>query len=286
MAQDQVDQLFGHLLPAHQQMTDAGDTSSGLQDSNMGDGPKRRRVAEQPRKPGGTRKESVELQAMVQQMAALVLRQGDDIQRLQVDTSFFLVMGSVAPQTVLPIIYKVAAEWKKLKQGNPKALDQPLRVVMPQCLLTEMMSRTELTLAKPEAFEAAIQAGLVTKEKAWTYRLWNADVEKTVVDPNRPAMPDRDMRQMLMTLKTKGMKGDTITRFQALRPLPEDVQALKKESVPFLLDISLRDQELHALMIQLCQLSIWELLGGRMRQSRNKRSMQMDKLQAMLTKMR
>ena len=45
MAQDQVDQLFGHLLPAHQQMTDVGDTQSGLQDSQMVDGPKRRRVA-------------------------------------------------------------------------------------------------------------------------------------------------------------------------------------------------------------------------------------------------
>ena len=136
-----------------------------------------------------------------------------------------------------------------------------------------------MTSQKPEAMKEAAQLGLMNTDHKWLYRKWDPEASKVIVDPNRPPLDPSSLDQILHTLMTTINKGGGIKRFEAMKPLADDMTG---EQIPFLVETSVRDDAFHASMWMLTDLAALELIGARMRGQRAQRSNQADQLQKLL----
>ena len=97
----------------------------------------------------GAKKEAskMDVNEAVQLMAAVTLQLVDQSNRIQLDTGFLMTMKNEAgPENMLPIMYRVWAQWKKLQAEEPAKLERPLRCSMMIALLTEVKTRAQKLL--------------------------------------------------------------------------------------------------------------------------------------------
>ncbi|CAE7204843.1 cdk7 [Symbiodinium sp. CCMP2592] len=209
------------------------------------------------------------LEELVRLMAQVLLRQGDQLQRLSLDTGFFLILQTPPqPGSITNTMFRVTSAWKKLMKETPEKLDRPLRQHMIECLFLELAARAQL-VRKPEAKAEAQQLGIINDKGDWNYRIWNATSQKLEVDQKRMPLKADTFLEQIDKATAIVRRPDVITRFQAIALLSETTE---NASIPFLLDLSLREQELHNIMLDWCELAVFELLAGRLRRARLKRN--------------
>ena len=222
--------------------------------------------------------DSSDLRGLVRHLGHMVLRQAEALNRLEYDTCFLLMLETKPhPGTVIPSLFKVAASWRKQKEENPAALQQTLRQVMLTCLIKEVQARAELTLKTPSARKEAERLGFLEGD-AWVYQVWDPEKQHNVRDTARKPIPLADFHAQAERM-LKYVMGTGLTRFQALRTLTMDLEG---QQIPFLLDVSLRDSYLHDVLSAWTRLSVFSLVGGRIRRSRVKQSQQQEQLYQML----
>ena len=219
-----------------------------------------------------------DLQGLVKHLGHMVLRQAEALNRLEYDTCFLIVLDTKPhPGTVIPSLFRVAASWRRKKDEDPAALQQSLRQVMLTCLIKEVQGRADLTLNTPGAKKEAERLGFLEGE-ACVYQTWDADKQLNVKDPSRKPLPLADFHAQAERM-LKYVTGTGLTRFQALKTITPD---LENQQIPFLLDISLRDPYTHDVLLAWTQLSVFGLVGGRIRRSRIKPSHQQEQLYQLL----
>ena len=219
-----------------------------------------------------------ELREVVKKLGNMVLRNAETINRIEYDTCFLLQLSTKPhPGTVIPSMFKVAREWRKMREENPQALQQSLRQVMLLCLVKEVQARASLTLQTPAARKEAERLGFLEGEN-WVYQTWDPAKKINVRDMTRAPLPVADFNTQAERLQ-KYVMGSGVTRFQALKQLTPD---LEDQQIPFLLDVSLRDSFLHDLLLAWTQLSVFSLVGGRMRRSRIRQGPQQEQMYQML----
>ena len=209
-----------------------------------------------------------------------MLRQGDQLNRLSTEVGFYLVVRTAPHKgTIVPTLFQIAAEWRRLKKEEPGKLSATLATTTFQCLLRELQARLAMTSQKPEAMKEAVQLGLMNADHKWLYRKWDPEASKVVVDPNRQPLDPSSLDQVLHKLMSTVSKGGGIKRFEAMKPLAEDMTG---EQIPFLIETSIRDDAFHVSVGMLTDLAALELIGARMRGQRAQRSNQADQLQKFL----
>ncbi|CAE7727549.1 Pol [Symbiodinium sp. CCMP2592] len=222
-----------------------------------------------------------DLQQLLKQIVILLLRQGDQLNRLQTDTGYYLVFQVPGEATMVPVLIAGALEWRNQKKADPTKLTMSLRIALIGLFLKELQMRLEKIRANDQLQEKLKEQGLLTDEGAWTYRQWCPKNKALQLQLSR----DPIKWDVLMTHITNALQGlntqDHITRFQATKALEEGQTG---PTLPFLLDISLKPSacRLHQSMRALVDCSAMEAIGARIRPQRAKRSQLQDHLQQWL----
>ncbi|CAE7316382.1 unnamed protein product [Symbiodinium sp. CCMP2592] len=222
-----------------------------------------------------------DLQQLLRQIVVLLLRQGDQLNRLQTDTGYYLVFQVPGDATMVPVLIAGALEWRNQKKADPTKLTMSLRIALIGLFLKELQMRLGKIRANDQLQEKLKEQGLMTDEGAWTYRQWCPKNKALQLQLSR----DPIKWDVLMTHITNALQGlnnqDHITRFQATKALEEGQMG---PTLPFLLDISLKPSacRLHQSMRALVDCSAMEAVGARIRPQRAKRSQLQDQLQEWL----
>ncbi|CAE7791908.1 unnamed protein product [Symbiodinium sp. CCMP2592] len=113
-----------------------------------------------------------DLQQLLRQIVVLLLRQGDQLNRLQTDTGYYLVFQVPGDATMVPVLIAGALEWRNQKKADPTKLTMSLRIALIGLFLKELQMRLEKIRANDQLQEKLKEQGLMTDEGAWTYRQW------------------------------------------------------------------------------------------------------------------
>ena len=275
---NQVDALFGHLLPA------TASLAPQLKKNSSRPAPKWQRVDARRTQGQARKRERQDSEPDHNQLLKLliqtVLRQGDQLNRMSVELGFFLVLRTQPAQgSVICSMFRVASEWKRLRRDDPTKLTEGLGTTMFKCLLLELSSRIKVLSQNKDAQNEAIKVGILNQEGHFVYKRWDPQQSKQVLDESRNPLPSTSLCQTLEVINNKVGLGRGLARFQATKPITEDTV---DDAVPFFLETSIRDDDFHQHMQLLTDLSALELIAGRMRAQRDQRSNQADQLQKML----
>ncbi|CAE7403450.1 pol [Symbiodinium sp. CCMP2592] len=287
-AQLQLEQkvnFFKHLLPVGSQQEQSGAnrattaTHAPLQTS------KRPRTEEQqgrrpPRKSkhqernGRPEQGSQErdITKLVEAAAKLTLKLADEHQLLLQDCGFTWFV-STEQGGVLPMMFGISSEWKKLKETNPQRITQPLNVLMLECIVTELQARLRKIGEDTSVKTDAIQAGWCTDQGEWNYKTWDP-TQKELVATTREPMPTTAVESLLIEVLADIKEPGILHKFHATHTLHEDMdKAEDNKEVCFTIQVSLRNagERLHRNLTQLCDNMVLKLLRSRLRQERKRR---------------
>ena len=140
------------------------------------------------------------------------------------------------PQSFLPNLHGMAAEWSRLRKDEPEKLTSPLRVVLLKAVLMEMETRAKLAIQKEK--QAVIDMKWLTEMEGWTYMQWNAQKNQLELQEDQKPLPHETLMESLHELQRLVTSG-SIKKFASLRGIPQEPQA---EWIHFQLELGFRPQ--------------------------------------------
>ncbi|CAE7853504.1 unnamed protein product [Symbiodinium microadriaticum] len=221
---------------------------------------------------------SMEVQEAVQLMAAVTLQLVDQANRVQLDTSFQMTMKNEAgPENMLPIMYKVWAQWKKIQNEEPSKLDKPLRCSMMVALLMEIKARAQKLLQDEQQQERMKKLEWVDADGRWVYRKWCPKQEDLYLDQTRKPVPQARFIEQIDAAMELLVRPENTPRFQSTRELTPEMKGF---AVSFHVDIGLRKEAepLFQIFTDWVDLQAWVIGAIRIRPHRLKRSPAADRL--------
>ena len=213
-----------------------------------------------------------DMQQLLNATAKLTLQLADAHQTILLDCGFTWFV-STEPGGVLPVMFGVSSEGRKIQEQNPQQLKHPLHVIMMECIMAELRARLTKTSQEEAMKQAALQTGWVDQQGLWLYKSWDP-VKKALTtmakDPLSIAL-DKIIAEIQADLQVPG----ALHRFHASQPLKADMETLTEhKEVCFTIQVALRGQaaeRLHQNMVQLCDNSVLRLLRSRLRPERKHR---------------
>ncbi|CAE7353220.1 secG [Symbiodinium sp. CCMP2592] len=135
--------------------------------------------ASQPSHPGPSSASSPPSKTMVSsnlvlQIAQLVLRHADAINALEQSTTWIMFQGTAPPLTAVDLQAAIATEWHQLKDNNPSAVTQPLRVILWQTWASELVKRLQLLTTDQERRQEAVKLQILSEPDCFKYVKWNS----------------------------------------------------------------------------------------------------------------
>lgn len=287
MAHEAEVNFFKHLLPVgSQQSTTRSPSATTATPSTTPPSTKRPRTDEQqqgrrpPRrgKPQerntrqGQGNQDRDISKLVEATAKLTLRLADEHQLLLQDCGFTWVVSTVQGG-VLPMMFGISSEWKKLRDENPQQITRPLHVLMLECILTELQARLKKVVEDPAVREAGIQAGWYTEQGVWLYKTWDP-IQKQLVAATREPMTTTTMENLIIEVLADIKEQGVLHKFHASQTLQADAEmTAENKEVCFTIQVSLRNagERLHRNLSLLCDNMVLKLLSSRLRQERKHR---------------
>lgn len=215
-----------------------------------------RKGAQPPKRPGAD--QAIRL---MQAMGSLLLKLDAEQQLMKRQDSWICFMQTDA-QAVLPLMMEQAQTWKKQQLDKPTA-----ETVMPNSVplrchlllhltktLQDRMHRLMNSAADSQMMLTAKKHGLLSAEGTFPFQRWNAQLRKLQITTQPPISPSR-MAKYLEQLQELVQDPSAVVKFQSLKP------AETAGVVPWLLQISLRQDDLQQLMTILQGNTIWNMIG-------------------------
>ncbi|CAE7853719.1 unnamed protein product, partial [Symbiodinium sp. KB8] len=180
-----------------------------------------------------------DLQQLVEATAKLTLKLADAQQVLLQDCGFTWFV-STEPGGILPTMFGVSAEWKKLKESSPHLSKSPLPTLMMTCILEELVARMQRTVAEESMQKAALQAGWCTEAGGWAYKQWDP-IKKELVDTKEAPLTLTALETIVKEIQTDIREPGNLHKFQASQPLSEDMEMMAEHrEVCFTIQVSVR----------------------------------------------
>ena len=180
-----------------------------------------------------------DLQQLVEATAKLTLKLADAQQVLLQDCGFTWFV-STEPGGILPTMFGVSAEWKKLKESSPHLSKSPLPTLMMTCILEELVARMQRTVAEESMQKAALQAGWCTEAGGWAYKQWDL-IKKELVDTKEAPLTLTALETIVKEIQTDIREPGNLHKFQASQPLSEDMEMMAEHrEVCFTIQVSVR----------------------------------------------
>ena len=130
----------------------------------------------------------------------LTLKLADEHQLLLQDCGFTWFVSS-EQRGVLPMMFGISSEWKKLREENPQQIKRPLNVLMLECIVTELQARVQKAMDDSKVRESAIQAGWCTEAGEWLYKTWDP-IKKELVAATREPLTAATMERIIIETLT------------------------------------------------------------------------------------
>ena len=204
----------------------------------------------------------VALQQTVGQLISLSLRHESQLQALA-STDQFLLFLPAGPVSLMPNILQHTQQWKD--QQTKGTTTQPLRVVLGQMVIQEILDRFTKLQSKEHQdplWQKAIQQNLITPEGLWPFLQWDPTQKKLQVLPNKTPIKGEKIQKALEDLLEHMKNPALLLRFKSLQP----PQTSKKTVIPYLIQVSMRDNHLYDTLSWLSHNSVWMLVEARLRQ--------------------
>ena len=199
---------------------------------------------------------SLSLREAVELLTRLVIAHEDSLNHSKLDRGmvFYMCTGE---DSILRKLFDITQKAKEVRmQGS--ASQAPLKILLLKSMLAEIderrryWTRTRMLWQRP----GARKAQLLT-DQGWTFKKWDHQAKKLVVDDTRAPITAQDMRNLLQEI-FELLHEETILKFASHRALKED--HVDDRTAVFLMEISLRGEKadrLFFLFARLAQNSVW-----------------------------
>lgn len=195
------------------------------------------------------------LLAMTKAMASLLLQHERSIQHMHRQDSY-IIFAQVGAAGSIPLLTKMAAEWKELRQSQSEHHPIPtLRTHLLRGLFREVHSRAlKLSKSKPgeEVWDTAQNKGVLLPDGQWPKQRWCHQTTKLVHTAQPPVPMQRMLHQLSHAVELLEDCSHVI-RFHSLKP--------GQTIVPWYLQVSLRESDLWYILQELQTTTIWGLMG-------------------------
>lgn len=214
--------LFRHLLPVGSQQSTIGTpgtasttpTSTTPQptkrprtDEQQGRRPPRRGKHQERNARQGQGNQDRDISKLVEAAAKLTLKLADEHQLLLQDCGFTWFV-STEQGGVLPMMYGISSEWKKLKEETPQQITRSLHALMLECIVVELQARVKKVAEDSNVREAAVQAGWCTEAREWCYKTWDPIKKELVAAAREPLTTvtiENTIIEILADIKEQGV---------------------------------------------------------------------------------
>ena len=214
--------IFKHCMPFGQALSSASSNQQPLVPTNTAGRHKRQRpswtghrnqppprvqTSSFPAPPSySTGPQSALQDPTVQIMGKLLLRHEEFISHLRKDMGFVMFFRQDKSQSVLPSFMEVArAHREKVDQGSTE-IKSPLRTLLLNCLLKELLQRTQQVCATEEGRQSLQAAQWLTQDNQWNYLRWDGKQRKLVPDTRRDPLSHENAVRTITELQNN-MKG-------------------------------------------------------------------------------
>ncbi|CAE7831585.1 unnamed protein product [Symbiodinium sp. CCMP2592] len=267
---DQVQQLFGGILSEdHNPRPNKAPKSQLRQDKGTGKGGRgwSKRSREAPPMTHA-QQTSGDTEHLISLLSRLVLRHEDSVAVLRQNTGWVMYLQTQKHAcSVVDILVKLSVKWHSAAQKEAPVGRVPLRCILLQGLVQELLNR----LSRQEVVDAAKQAGWVTDD-GWIYQVWCPNSRCLKANGSKSPMSHATMLEKLQTLQRALANDSAIHRFRSLRPLREQMEG---ETVVMLLDLAILEEDgklAQALMQELTGNSVCQVVGLQFRRESLQRS--------------
>ena len=222
------------------------------------------------------------LPQVVMQMAKLLIRLDADQNLLRKQDSFVFYM-QMEPESVIHVLTARAKAWHhEMSQETPMKTQEwkPLRVTLMHHLAKTLQQRLQKLYAVP-ADGCPVSEGhehnLLNAKGEFFFQRWDPTSRQLTQTDQAPIPMDRMRRYMDQLVETTQEAGN-ILKFHSLKASGE--QAV----TPWLLQISLRCDDLQVLLETLLGNKVWNLLGAALKPHTSVKAPQAEQLKVMLGK--
>ena len=232
----------------------------------------------QPDTPNG-----LDLPKVVMQMARLMIKMDADQNLLRRQDSFVFYM-QMEEEAVIHILSSKAKAWHMemaKQEGQMKTQEwKPLRVTLMQTLAETLQLRLQKLYACKQTdalFQTALQHNLVNSSGEFFFQKWDVTSQALVQTSQPPVGMDR-MKRYVDQLVENLQDPSNVVKFHALKASGD------QRVTPWILQVSLRCDELQMVLEQLMGCKVWNLLGATLKAHSIPHSSQAEQLKAMLGK--
>ena len=198
-------------------------------------------------------------------MGAMILKLDAENQALRRQDCFIFFMQTAAP-ALLPQLLVEAKQWHQSVQEKKKAPSEevdfkPLRTHLVQTMadmLLERVTKMSKTTTQDPLWTTAVQNGLITPEGHFPFQRWHTQTQQLCVTKQQ-AIPLPRMLKYLEQLQENTKDPSAVMKFHALKQ-PEG-----QTSVPWIMQVAIRHDELFMLMTTLQGSTVWGLLRSTMK---------------------
>ena len=226
--------------------------------------------------------EGDQTKALVNLLASMVLRLDQETQQMRKQDSFVFYM-QMEKEGVIHDLLKEGKQWHQSLQ-NPGQMQvgdrKPLRAALAQKMVAVLKCRLEkLSQCQPQDafFQAAVATGIINMAGEFSHHRWDA-TQKNLSTTDHAPVPMNRMIRYVQQLEELFQERDSLLKFHALRA-PQGSQV-----TPWMMQVSLRMDDLHVLMCTLSGSKLWTLLGVSVKPHNMNQSPQGLKLQEMMGK--
>ena len=128
--------------------------------------------------------------------------------------------------------------------------------------LLERMLKVAQSAQTSEIWQEALQRSILTEQGSWPFLAWNPKERKICV-MDKPPLSMTCVQRLLEELVELLADPQAVVRFKCLKT--SDLENSQVKVLPWMLQIGMRHQRLHALLHQLVASSVWSLILGRLR---------------------
>ena len=213
-------------------------------------------------------------------LSRLVLKHEEALHHLRKDMAFVLFFRQ-DDKSLVPNLMEVAKEWReRAATATPDpALHSPLRTVLINCLLKELLQRTQRVTATETGRADLQKMGWLDNQGHWNYLKWSPQQRRLVLNEARSPVTHDTMVKTITELQAN-MSGDVIHRFKSKQPMWAIEEEGHSQAV-FDLEISLRGttaDEVHMNFGVLAGNAVTNLVGMTMKRDDRPRQPQAQQL--------
>lgn len=197
----------------------------------------------------------------------------------------FIFFLQTEPPALLPVLLARAKAWHQdMAQQKKTQMDPdqyiPLRVKLFQdmaAMLHDRVTKLSKAAATDSLWTTALEHGVITETGSFRFQRWNSQ-QKALTLTHKEHVPMTRMLKYIDQMQEVARDHTAVVKFHSLRP------AEQQTTVPWIMQVGMRHDEMQLMLESLSGSTVWGLLGASMKPHSQAQSKQSQQLQVLLGK--